>query len=393
MQTKTYFATSIPAALEVARKELGSDAMLVSSRPSPAEVRAFGKLEVTFAFDPKPENPPDGREGATGRLFAPVSKLPETAGTGRYSRSELDDLRQQIATLRSEIARPGHATTAGVRSFGEHFSAASAALAATTIDEPNPLAGRLCGGGLDPGTARDIAVAAARHPGEPGSALLRELISRIPVKGFAPLQPGERRTLAFIGPPGRGKTTTLVKVAVRHGLAKRVPVRIYSGGAHGVASQEQMARFAALLGVPFQAFESLESLHLALQGDASKGLVLIDTPGLSPAESAELDGMAAFFGRLPGIEKHLVLRADARTADMARAVARFAPVGPNYLLFTGLDEASAPGAMLDTLIRSGIPAVFAGIGQQIPDDLEAFDASRLAGEICGGNRLAAGAAA
>ena len=78
---------------------------------------------------------------------------------------------------------------------------------------------------------------------------------------------------------------------------------------------------------------------------------------------------------------------------MARAVARFAPVGPNYLLFTGLDEASAPGAMLDTLIRSGIPAVFAGIGQQIPDDLEEFDASRLAGEICGGNRLAAGAAA
>ena len=40
MQTKTYFASSVPAALEVARQELGEDAMLVSSRPAPPDVAA-----------------------------------------------------------------------------------------------------------------------------------------------------------------------------------------------------------------------------------------------------------------------------------------------------------------------------------------------------------------
>src|SRR5947209_7097570 len=35
MQTKTYFANSVPAALEVARQELGPEAMLVTSRPTP----------------------------------------------------------------------------------------------------------------------------------------------------------------------------------------------------------------------------------------------------------------------------------------------------------------------------------------------------------------------
>ena len=36
MQTKTYFASSVPAALEVARQELGEDALLVGSKPAPA---------------------------------------------------------------------------------------------------------------------------------------------------------------------------------------------------------------------------------------------------------------------------------------------------------------------------------------------------------------------
>ncbi len=53
MQTKTYFATSVPAALEVARQELGQDALLVGSRPAPAAARQYGRLEVTFAFDAK----------------------------------------------------------------------------------------------------------------------------------------------------------------------------------------------------------------------------------------------------------------------------------------------------------------------------------------------------
>jgi hypothetical protein len=43
MQTKTYFASSVPAALDLARKELGEDALLVTSKPSPPAMRAFGR--------------------------------------------------------------------------------------------------------------------------------------------------------------------------------------------------------------------------------------------------------------------------------------------------------------------------------------------------------------
>lgn len=196
--------------------------------------------------------------------------------------------------------------------------------------------------------------------------------------------------MAFIGPPGRGKSTTLVKVAFQYGLARRTPVRIYSAGAHGIGGQEQMARFAALLGVPFQAFESLESLHLALNGDSWRGLILLDTPGLSRDEMAEF---SSFFGKRPEIEKHLVLRADTRAADLMHSVSAFSSLKPSRLLFTGIDEALTLGAITETLARTGIPAVFAGTGRQVPEGLGPADATTWVRTVCFGRVFAAAAAA
>jgi flagellar biosynthesis protein FlhF len=194
-----------------------------------------------------------------------------------------------------------------------------------------------------------------------------DLASRIPIAAWS----GGAKTVAFVGPAGRGKTSSLVKIAIRYGLARKMPVRIYLAGSHGVGAAEQMAKYAAILGAPFQAVESFESLHLALEGERWRGLVLIEAAG-------EMEPMAKFFARRGEIERHLVLRADARSADMQFMVTRFAPVRPGRLLFTGVDEATDLRAVVETLVHSGIPATFLGTGPQIPGDLEEADAVKMA---------------
>jgi flagellar biosynthesis protein FlhF len=367
METKTYFASSVPAALEVARKELGEDAMLVTSRPSPPEARPFGRLEVTFAYEKK------AREEAHRQDTSRDLRLSGAAQPPRGIASEMDEIRQQITALKKAVARPSLRTTEIRSEVSERF------VSEQFIDT-----------GLSPEIAAEIA--AAIRSNDAPDALSRELTSRIQVVPFAELKPGEGRAIAFVGPPGRGKTTTLVKVAVRFGLAKRVPVKIYTAGSHGVGCEEQMARYAAVLGVPFQGCESLESLALALNGDSWKGLSLIDTPGISPADSAEINDFARFFKRRPEIEKHLVLRADARSADLSRVITRFASMEVSRLLFTGLDEAVGLGSMADALMRSRIPASLAGTGQKIPEDLEAVSAAGLARALNGEHTSAAIAA-
>lgn len=326
MQTKVYFANSVPAALEVARQELGEEAMLVGSKPAPREARQYGRLEVTFAWSPSLPKP-----------------LPNPSVS--HPPSPIDEIRQQVAAL--QLAIKGQA--------------------APKPDENGWIAARLVGNGFSRELAQEIST------GLTETAIVPELARRIHVA-----EPTEARVMAFVGPTGRGKTTSLVKIAMTAGLSKRVPVRIYTAGAHCIGGKEQMARFAAILGAPWQACESLAGLELALAGDPWKGLVLLDTPGISPAEGNEMREFARFFSARPEIEIHLVLRAGATSADMLDVISRFSDLKPTRLLFTGLDEALSAAPMVECLIRSGIPAVWAGVGQQIPDDLARMDAERLA---------------
>ena len=293
MQTRTYFASSVPAALDDARRELGPEAALVGSRLAPASMRDLGKLEVTFQM----ESPAPSRR-----------QPPPVADNG------LTEIRHELHALRE---------------------------------------------------AMGIGIA-----GRPGAEPLAGPPDDVPLMAFGSVPAAGCRRLAFVGPPGRGKTTSLVKVALRFGVAAKIPVRIYSAGVHGVGGQQQMARYASILGVPFQTFEALESLHLALDGDGWKGLTLIDTPGLSPSEVLEMGALARFLGRRKEIETHLVLRADCRSADSLHMIGRFASLAPQRLLFTGLDEVAGYATIAEVLRQSLIPATFAGIGPEIPEGLE-----------------------
>ena len=93
MQTKTYFANNVPSALEVARQELGADALLVNSRPTPDHARHFGKVEVTFAWDPSAGSPPRSVPRNPAR---PARDL---APAGPSRPSEMDEIRRQLSAL------------------------------------------------------------------------------------------------------------------------------------------------------------------------------------------------------------------------------------------------------------------------------------------------------
>ena len=350
MEMKTYFASSVPAALELARRELGQDAMLVGSRPAPPEARSFGRLEVTFAH-----------EGTVSKSETPVNvyaRMAVPAAAPDAARSDMEAIRQEIASLRSAF-RGGPASNT------------------VAFDPAIRTVNQLVRSGLEEETAREIAEAAGRRPESIELAVRNELQHRVRVQPFVNLKPGESRTLAFVGPTGRGKTTSLVKVAVRFGLAARIPTRIYSAGVHQVGAAEQMARYATILGVPFYWYETVEALHLALNGEKWKGLALIDTPGLAPANEESLSGWERIFRLHPDIERHLVLRADARSADVSNMIGRLEQLHPTHLLFTGLDEVAGYSALIEGAIRSELPLCFAGNGTRIPEDLMMVDSATL----------------
>ncbi len=88
--------------------------------------------------------------------------------------------------------------------------------------------------------------------------------------------------MALVGPPGAGKTTTLVKLAAHYGLASRKPAQILSADVLRIGAAEQFRSLASILGIGCSMAETAGALMQMLEEHRSKELMFIDTPGLSP---------------------------------------------------------------------------------------------------------------
>jgi flagellar biosynthesis protein FlhF len=365
MTIKSYFSRDPENALATARAELGPEAVLVESRKAPPESRHLGEYEVVFAIDAPREEP----------ARAPVSE--------RLS-LEVAELKKELEGMRRTLTRTAFAPS--------NWPGASAnlsdAYAILTANDVTPeLAGevaqgaesRLAASSSPPVPLLPRAAQAMREAGRPSieGALLEELESRFRAEPALGKGAGTPRVVALVGPPGGGKTTTLVKLAVNYGLASRRPVLLLSMDTYRVAAAEQLRSFAAILGVGIQVLETVNALAQSIEENRGKELILIDTPGMAADDLENSTGLSRFLAARPDVDTQLVLSASMKPADLTRVVDSFEVFRPQRLLFTRLDETATFGSIFNEAARTGKPLSFFANGQRIPEDLEAASRERL----------------
>jgi flagellar biosynthesis protein FlhF len=197
----------------------------------------------------------------------------------------------------------------------------------------------------------------------------------------------------FVGPPGAGKTTSIVKLAVQLGLEQDLPIHLLSLDTLRVAGSEQLSAFGRILGVGFTALHTPEALAEALEAHRDKKLVLIDTPGYAAADKEEMERTAEFFRNHEEIEVQLVLPATLRTSAMRKFVGRFSAFQPAKVIYTHLDEVDTLGPVVENTISAGLPISFLADGQSIPQDLHEATKDRLLEGLFANARAAAVSAA
>ena len=397
MKIKSYFAASVEAAISQAKQELGEDAMLMNSRKAMPEARHLGEYEVVFASTAiagpaKPAQPQSAKpEPNLQARFEPKSESrAEPQISFQIPAMSPDRLIDEIADLRKQLER-----------MASMFNRGSAVASSNLL--ASPMLARLFSSLIANDIHSDVAqniVSGLRARGDAGKpdvarrGLYEEISSRCRVEATLGRSPGARRIVAVIGPPGAGKTTSLVKLAVAYGLTARRPTQLLTFDLERIAAADQLHTFAAILGVGFQTLEMTpNSLSLALEEHRSKDLILIDTPGYGPRDMENATALAAIFAKHSDIDIHLVLSASMKPLDLSGVVDRFAIFQPHKLLFTRLDETQTFGSILNETSRTGKPVSFFCRGQQIPDDLEAATEHRVAdlliGEIVGRTTAAA----
>ena len=352
MKLKSYFAATVEAAMNTARLELGDDAMLVSTKRTGDEFAHMGEYEVVFATahgaasDDSHHSP---AQVAPGRA-RPLERLSE----------EVAGLKHEMEKLASSLAR----STAGIANIATNPDLAEAF-------------SQLVAAELDPAVAQDVLTRIASQVSHTGAVssigwkrlIAAELSRVVNVDSRLPSSP-KRKVIALAGPPGAGKTTTLIKLAIRYGLATRRPSHILTLDSHRVAATEPLRSYAAITGLGFSALETPRGLAQALEEFRSKDLIFVDLPSLVNGEFDDTTAVAKLISQHPQIETHLVLSASMKPADMNRIAQQYEMFGPAKLIFTHLDETTTFGPLLNISLRRGKPVSFLSRGPQVPEALE-----------------------
>ncbi|MCB5161979.1 flagellar biosynthesis protein FlhF [Marinomonas algarum] len=205
--------------------------------------------------------------------------------------------------------------------------------------------------------------------------LLAHLADYIPVRSSSSELKG---CLAFMGPTGVGKTTTIGKIAAQYVLKHGASgVVLITTDTYRIAAHEQLRAFGRILNVPVEVVNEYSDLNEVLAKYAHYSLVLVDTAGMNPRDS-NLERQLLMMKRArASLKKLLVLPCTSQRQVLKTVVDVYSQVQLDGCVLSKLDESASLGEAISVVIEEGLPVVYIADGQRIPDDIEPARAHNL----------------
>lgn len=400
MRIKKFTARTMREALLQVKQDLGEDAIILKTRKLPKKLLSLAgqdEVEVTAAIDdspatrrmaplqvsrpkqrgpskppsemptygPRPRSSPAAAIATDSPLVsAPPPRQQTDQASEKLHYLELKEDVRELRDLLTSVLRSGRSEAAG------GFSDGWAVLYKRLVDsevKPDVAAGLVKGiqekkGSLDATNEKELVSILSEH---------------FPVAG--PLRPAEDRAyvVAFVGPTGSGKTTTLAKLAAHLSLNRGKLVSIVTGDTYRIAAIEQIRTFADIVNVGLQVVFSPNEIDEVLTNCENDDVVFVDTAGRSQKNSEHMEDLRKLLDALQPDEVHLVLSAATKDSDLKDIIQRYKGFGVNRLLFTKLDETVRLGNIFNAVTSSGIPVSYFTTGQAIPDDIELAQSARF----------------
>jgi flagellar biosynthesis protein FlhF len=326
MRLKYYTAKSMQEGLRLIQKDLGDDAIMLSSK------------SVTL---------PDGSKGveitAAVEKFTPAKEEKKTAQPYNFEQLQDSAASRYIAPSSVEEKLLQHGVSGKIASkIGNAI-------------------GALQGSGFETEDCLEMIL---------GKLINFQISSKVLTKG---------RPIVLIGSTGAGKTTTIAKLSVSKVMAKN-SVGLINMDTFKVGAKEQIKLFADALQVESRVVKSPEELSntVSLFQHKQKDFILIDSAGLNPFKQERLLHLQKMLSGLDNPYVALVLPANLNAQELANIPFAFKGIEISGLIFSKMDETHYLGGIVNAAIESQLEVCFATDGQNIPQDIMELDAKSLA---------------
>jgi len=357
-ETCRVVAPSSREALRLVREKLGPDAVVLSNRVTAGGVEVLAALDE-FVAVPAP----------AAVLAVPVSPPAES-----------DAVLREIHSMRGMIEEQ------------------LAGMAWNDKQRRDPVRGHLLrtllGAGFSARLAKDILQDLPTGQGHAQGMdyAKAELARRMPLLEDEGALLDEGGVYALMGPTGVGKTTTTAKLAarcvMRFGADK---LALVTTDSYRIGAYEQLRIYGQILGVSVHAVKDAADLDRVLAGLRDKHMVLIDTVGMSQRDRAVAGQIAMLCGASRPVKRLLLLNASSHGDTLNEVVQAYrhgekaGGMGGDWdlagCIFTKVDEATHPGALIDMAIRHQLPVHYISSGQQVPEHLAPADGRALVDSV------------
>ncbi|MCC9624148.1 GTP-binding protein [Thalassospira sp. MA62] len=202
---------------------------------------------------------------------------------------------------------------------------------------------------------------------------------------FSPIsEKNTPRALAFVGPPGSGKTLAVAKTAARAVMRKRKVAVLTTDykRAGGVAQLEAITR---ILKVKLHLARSPEELKVHYNAVRDADVVLIDTANCNPYLETEIATLGEFLDVIPS-EPILVNPAGIDAEESADIANAFADGGASRVVISRLDVAARLGGALYGADSGNLSLCNVSMTAQVADGLTALSPLTLAKLLIPSNR-------
>ncbi len=384
MKLRTFHGTTMAETLEKVKREFGKDAVILNTRTTPKNgvlgLRGKPRVEITAARQMS-DLPEQLKRGTLPVRSDRATKPATAAETGNPRQIKSSSTREMIPdrSLFSEISDLKKMVSGLVKTSNRPHREA---IPDDLVETYQHL--------IENSVADELATEMVQQVHQQltatqrcDSKMVRETLSSlmgamIPPSSPIQLTATSRPTMiAFVGPTGVGKTTTIAKLAANFCLREHRKVGLITLDTYRIAAVDQLKTYAQIIDIPIEVAMSVDQFKDAVARMADRDVILIDTAGRSQRDLSKLHELQKYFDAVKPDEIHLVLSSTCGEKVLTDTIDRFTRLGFDRVIFTKLDEAIGLGVILTCLQKAKVKLSYITTGQDVPDDIEVGRRERL----------------